>query len=110
MNLSYYSCVLCPHNNEVTLFHLLLKCPFAQECWINISLFANLSDEPYTILSSFRTQIQVQFFMEIIILMCWCIWMARNDWIFRGIIPTVHDAMLRFKIVFTQIILRVKED
>nr|TKW15463.1 hypothetical protein SEVIR_5G238100v2 [Setaria viridis] len=59
MNLPSYSCVLCPHNNEETLFHLLLECPFAQECWINISLFANLSDEPYTILNSFKTQLQV---------------------------------------------------
>nr|TKW03055.1 hypothetical protein SEVIR_7G039300v2 [Setaria viridis] len=110
MDLPSYSCVLCPHNREETLFHVLLECPFAQECWINISLFANLSDEPYNILYSFKIQLQVQFFMEIIILMSWCIWMARNDWIFRGITPSIHGAMLRFKTVFTQVILRVKEE
>nr|TKW23654.1 hypothetical protein SEVIR_3G000900v2 [Setaria viridis] len=109
MALASYSCVLCQHNNEETLFHLLLHCPFAQECWINISLFANLTDEPYTILTSFKTQLHVPFFMEIIVLMSWCIWMERNDWIFRGITPSVQDAMLRFKIIFTQVVLRVKE-
>nr|TKW39224.1 hypothetical protein SEVIR_1G164800v2 [Setaria viridis] len=109
MALPSYSCVLSQHNNEETLFHLLLQCPFAQEYWINISLFANLTDEPYTILTSFKTQLQVPFFMKIIVLMSWCIWMARNDCIFRGITPSVQDALLRFKIVFTQVVLRVKE-
>nr|TKW01373.1 hypothetical protein SEVIR_8G175700v2 [Setaria viridis] len=109
MALPSYSCVLCQHDNEETLFHLLLQCPFAQECWINISLFANLTDEPYTILTSFKTQLQVPFFMEIIVLMSWCIWMARNDWIFRNITPSVQDAMMRFRTIFTQVVLRVKE-
>jgi hypothetical protein len=27
------------------------------------------------------------FFMDIIIIMSWCIWMARNDQIFRGTLP-----------------------
>nr|TKW01980.1 hypothetical protein SEVIR_8G214200v2 [Setaria viridis] len=110
MELPSYSCVLCMHNIEETLFHLLLECPFAQECWINISLFADLTEEPYNILNSFRIQLQVNFFMEVIVLMSWCIWMERNDWIFKGITPSVHSAMSRFKVVFTQVMLRVKEE
>nr|TKW03671.1 hypothetical protein SEVIR_7G056400v2 [Setaria viridis] len=110
MELPSYSCVLCMHDIEETLFHLILECPFAQECWINISLFTDLSQEPYSILNSFRIQLQVKFFMEVIILMCWCIWMERNDYIFQGINPSVHSAMSRFKVVFTQVMLRVKED
>nr|TKW21808.1 hypothetical protein SEVIR_4G145600v2 [Setaria viridis] len=110
MDLPSYSCVLCTHNREETLFHILLECPFAQECWINISLFVDLTEEPYNILNSFRIQFQVNFFMEVIILMCWCICMERNDWIFKGITPSVHSAMSRFKTVFTQVMLRVKEE
>nr|TKW29958.1 hypothetical protein SEVIR_2G001800v2 [Setaria viridis] len=87
MILPSYECVLYQHGGEETLFHLLLGCPFAQECWIH-----------------------VQFFMEVIIIMCWSIWMARNDWIFKGIAPSVQDSLFRFKTIFTHVILRVKED
>nr|TKW40567.1 hypothetical protein SEVIR_1G254000v2 [Setaria viridis] len=61
MELPSYSCVLCTHNKEETLFHLILECPFAQECWINIGLFANLTEEPYNILNSLRIQLQTVF-------------------------------------------------
>nr|TKW05547.1 hypothetical protein SEVIR_7G183800v2 [Setaria viridis] len=110
MNLPSYDCVLCQHNNEETLVHLLLECPFAFECWIHLGLFPNLPDEPYTILNSFKIQLHVQFFFEIIILMSWCIWMARNDRIFKEIAPSVQSVLLHFKFIFTQVIHRVKED
>jgi hypothetical protein len=34
------------------------------------------------VMHSFKTQLQVSFFMDIIILMSWCIWMVCNDLIF----------------------------
>nr|TKW14159.1 hypothetical protein SEVIR_5G149200v2 [Setaria viridis] len=91
-------------------FIYCLNAPFVQEYWIHIGLFPNLSDEPYEILNSFRIQLQVQFYMEIIIIMSWSIWMAKHDWIFKGITPSVLDALFCFKTIFTQVILRVKED
>nr|TKW00511.1 LOW QUALITY PROTEIN: hypothetical protein SEVIR_8G113900v2 [Setaria viridis] len=107
MFLLSYDCVLCHHGVEETLFHLLLGCSFAQECWIHLGIFANLLDEPYDILESFKQQLQVPFFMEIIIIMSWSIW---NDWIFKGISQFVQSYLSTFKLVFTQVILRVKED
>nr|TKW27614.1 hypothetical protein SEVIR_3G268400v2 [Setaria viridis] len=101
MVLPSYNCVLCQQGVEETLFHLLLECPFAQECWIHLSLFPNTQDEPYTILQSFRDQLHVPFFMEVIILMCWIIWMGRNDLIFKVLNPSVQGTLLFFKLLFT---------
>lgn len=104
-----YNCVLCSHNKIETLFHLLLECSFDQECWIHLGLYADLQLDPYSILTSFKTQLQVPFFMEIIIIMSWCIWMTRNDLIFRGIPPTTQEAILRFKSTYALVLHRVKE-
>jgi hypothetical protein len=40
------------------------------------------------VLSSLKDQLCLSFFMDTIIIMSWCIWMARNDLIFRGICRT----------------------
>nr|TKW28482.1 hypothetical protein SEVIR_3G325900v2 [Setaria viridis] len=110
MILPSYSCVLCLHDKEETLFHLLLECPFAQECWIHQGLFMDLQQEPYSILSTFKHQLQVvPFFMEVIIIISWCIWMTRNDWIFNGIHPTIQGTIIHFKHFFTLVIHRVKD-
>jgi hypothetical protein len=66
------------------------------ECWTLIHIFIP-PGAPYDVIHSFKGQLQVNFFMEIIILMCWIIWMARNDLIFRGQQPTLHLAAQRFK-------------
>jgi hypothetical protein len=47
---------------------------------------------PYDILLSFKDQLQVSFFMYIIILMCWTIWMVQNDLILRGQQPSLQAA------------------
>nr|TKW25810.1 hypothetical protein SEVIR_3G143600v2 [Setaria viridis] len=109
MNLPSYNCVLCHHNKIETLFHLLLECPFAQECWIQLGLFSYLQLEPFSILSNFKTQLQVPFFMKIIIIMSWCIWIARNDSIFQAIPPTTQEAIARFKTIYSLALHRVKE-
>nr|TKW33516.1 hypothetical protein SEVIR_2G241600v2 [Setaria viridis] len=109
MVLPSYACVLCPHGSDETLFHLLLQCPFAQECWIKLGLFPDLQQDPFSIMASFKTQLQVPFFMEIIIIMCWCIWMSRNGFIFKGLQPHIEGALSHFTEIFTLVKHRVKE-
>jgi hypothetical protein len=48
------------------------------------------------------------FFMEIIITMCWSIWMMRNDLIFHDISHTVQRCKSVFKKKFALVILRAK--
>jgi hypothetical protein len=73
-----YNFVLCNQQVEESFEHLFLLCPFDLECWNLIHLFIP-PGAPYDVLHSFKAQLQVNFFMDIIILMCWTIWMARNE-------------------------------
>jgi hypothetical protein len=54
-----------------------------------------------------RRQLQVSFFMEILILMAWCIWTIRNDWIFNEIDPLVQRCKEKFVSEFSLLLLRV---
>lgn len=108
MHLQSYSCVLCNASVDETLSHLLLECPFANQCWniVNVQINANLS--PYQLLTSFRDQLHVPFFMEIIVLMAWTIRKSRNDLIFRGINPSIQQAKLNFKEEWRTLLFRAK--
>jgi len=92
-------------NNQESSTHLFIFCPFAQACWGLLDLSID-QEGHFATLEQFRTQLQVPFFMEIIIIMSWCIWMQRNDFIFRGIQPTQEACWQHFKKEFALVILR----
>jgi hypothetical protein len=108
MFLEDYNCAIYAHCTEETLLHLFLDWLFAVECWQTLGLTIQHSDDPFEIISSFRLQLAVPFFMEIIISMCWAIWSLRNDAIFRNIQPTISHARQNFRIDFAHVILRTK--
>jgi hypothetical protein len=99
--------VLCPLQSEETLEHLLLNRPFAVSCW-NLLNPTVTSGEPFAVLLSFKVQLNLVFFMDIIIIMAWCIRMSRNDLISIGIQPRIQTAKERFKAEFALGILRAK--
>jgi hypothetical protein len=41
------------------------------------------------IIKEMKDNLQTQFFMPAIILLCWAIWSARNNVIFRGVQPSL---------------------
>jgi hypothetical protein len=88
MILQDYCCILCNANAEESLIHLFLGCPFAIQCWAFINIQVDADLDPFQNLQRFKDQLRVPFFMEIIILMCWSIWKAMNDLIFRQINPS----------------------
>jgi hypothetical protein len=55
-----------------------------------------------------KTQINRPFFMEIIVVMFWAIWTARNDVIFRNLHHSVQAAKLVFKQELAWVKLRAK--
>jgi hypothetical protein len=75
--------ICCQVETVKTLPHLFITCPFALACWSTIHMQV-LHDDPFATLESFRLQLQVPFFMHVIITMSWCIWMQRNNLIFQG--------------------------
>jgi hypothetical protein len=60
--------VLCLENTKETLVHLFHHCLFAKACWQTIQVQVPISLHPYLVLESFKGQLNVSFFMEIIIL------------------------------------------
>jgi hypothetical protein len=79
MYLESYSCELCLLQTVGTLRHLFLKCGFANQCWgqIGVNVLAWL--RPKRVVRHIKRSLGVFFSMEIIIVMCWCIWKERND-------------------------------
>jgi hypothetical protein len=66
------------------------------------------SGDPFAVISSFRDQLNVFFFMDVLIIMSWSIWMARNDFIFRGIQPNMQFVSDNFKREFALVTFRAK--
>ena len=83
MHLPFYNCVLCSSNSDETVQHLFLECEMAKACWNLVGITINLALDHLQILESFKMQLNVSFYMEIIIIMSWSIWTIRNDVIFR---------------------------
>lgn len=101
--------VLCTQPTEETLEHLFLKCDFAQACWLSLNLSVDTEVEPFVTLECFKQQLGVPFYMEIIILMSWSIWVARNDHTFQGILPSISNCWVFFKKEFALVIHRAKK-
>jgi hypothetical protein len=110
MVLQDFTCVLCNNNTEESLLHLFLECPFAAQCWGAINIHIAQYPDPFEFLLSFRNQLGVPFFMEIIILMAWSIWKSRNDQIFRQLQPSLLGAKHSFKEEFQLLLLRLRKD
>ena len=84
-------------------------CPFARSFWHCFGLNIPLDDvSPGLVVETFRDQLGLPFFMEIVILISWSIWITRNDFIFRNVQPTQQHAFFIFKKEFALVILRAK--
>ena len=71
-------------STEETLSHLFVNCSMATMCWNIIGMDIPLNGSFPELVSQLKTQLNSPFFMDAIILMCWTIWTARNELIFKG--------------------------
>jgi hypothetical protein len=96
MDLNSYHCPLSSFITEETAQHLFIDCDFARMCWniIGIDIPAPASFPSFSI--AIKAQLRSPFFMEATILMCWTIWMARNELIFRRIGSNREDCIRMF--------------
>jgi hypothetical protein len=108
MNLECYECVLCNQQTEESIEHLFIGCPFAVQAWHSINLDVNSDLLPLQNLELLRIQINESFFMEVIILLCWAIWMCRNNFIFRQIPPSTQNCKFIFKTEFNLLLCRAR--
>ena len=109
MELQDCNCILCNNMIEESLFHLLIGCPFAEACWNQIGIHVNHQDDLLQCFDSFRRQLQVPFYMEVIIIMSWTIWQMRNGLIFNNKPPSLQDASRAFKSEFALLLHRAKK-
>lgn len=79
MHLDSYARELCIMQREETLQHLFLRCSFARRCWRLVGIKYPRTIQAMTSFSLFKKKLRVKFAVEIIILMTWSIWTARND-------------------------------
>ena len=97
MSLPSYSCALCTSNTEETMEHLFLHCPFAEACWGLIGVHIPYGADIFSTIDSFKAQLHTLVFMNIVILLCWSIWISRNDLIFQGLQPSTDSCRRVFK-------------
>jgi len=108
MLLQSHNCVLCNHHSDETLEHLFLLCPMAVQFWTSIGLLIPAFTNHNDVFISFKRQLNLPFFMEIIIRGCWSIWMVRNDFIFRNLRPSLQACHAIFKKEFVLALHRTK--
>lgn len=96
MILESHDCELCILHMEETSRHLFIKYNFANNCWrsICINILEHLNAKQLT--RWIKRKLQVPFYMDIIIIMCLCIWISRNNWIFNQEDPTIQDTRRNF--------------
>jgi hypothetical protein len=80
-----YTRELCLAKRGNTLF---IRCNFAKACWHQTGILIPQSRPVETTAQDLKNKLNVPFFVDIIILMCWSIWVTRNDWIFNNVNPT----------------------
>jgi hypothetical protein len=97
MVLESYVCELCIHQSEEKLRHLFFKCPFARNCWqaIGINVPTWLKVDMAT--RHIKRSLHKHFAMEVIILICWSIWIQRNGWPFQNRDPSVKSCISSLK-------------
>jgi hypothetical protein len=108
MFLESYSCVLYQNDVEETQNHLFLNCPFAIACWGLLSVDFTPPRSFLDMVQTVKDQIHTAFFMMAIFTMCWTIWGARNDLIFKGTQSSLMDCKRAFAKELALVSLRIK--
>jgi hypothetical protein len=96
MHLDSYNCVLCPLLTEGTVEHLFLGCQFAKECWALIGITILDNQDIFSAIEQVRAQSHPNFLM-VAILMCWAVWNAWNDFIFKNKQPSTFAVKALFQ-------------
>jgi hypothetical protein len=108
MYLDSYTCENCILQHEETVLHLFLRYNFARRCWLMIGTTPSRAVDLMHALLRTRARLKVPWRMQIIIVMSWCIWKSRNNWIFNEVSPTVKTCREMFKSEMRYICHRVK--
>ena len=107
MALSTFDCAICNNGIEETLHHLFFQCSLALDCWTLLQVQSLTSGSVFDIIESLKFQLNSPIFMSLIILLCWTIWITRNDLIFQGIQPSMGQCRNYLRKELTMLLHRV---
>jgi hypothetical protein len=108
MPLDSFTCDNCILQIEETSIHLFFRCNFAKRCWLLLGLLSPGATDLLHTLLRIRRRLQVPWRLEAIIIMTWCIWRCRNNWIFNKIPPSVPECKAMFRSEIALLCHRVK--
>jgi hypothetical protein len=109
MQLESYTSDLCLLQKEEKLRHLSLRCPFTKNYWMTIGVVVPSCLRSERATRHIKRNLGLPFAMNIIIIMCWSIWMERNAWIFNNIAPSVDNYKANLKRDLPLVIHRTKK-
>jgi hypothetical protein len=97
MSLDSFTCENCILQLEETVIHLFFRYNFARRCWLFLDIRPPRTTDLLHTLMRIRRRLQVPWRLECIVILTWCIWRSRNNWIFNEIPPTVNECKAMFK-------------
>jgi hypothetical protein len=83
MSLDSFTCDNCILQLEETTLHLFFRCNFARRCWLLLDIRPPRTTDLLHTLLRIRMRWHVPWRLESIIIMTWCIWKSKNNWIFN---------------------------
>jgi hypothetical protein len=98
-----YSCALCNSSGMESRNHLFFQCPFAKLCWQYLCpswsapTTTSSTVQVQDFIISLKQAISQPFALDLIILVCWVLWISRNDFIFKGVPPSIYRSRKLFK-------------
>jgi hypothetical protein len=108
MQLDSYTCEMCLLQRVESVRHLFLRYSFAKKYWFRIGVQVPTWLKPNRATRHIKRSLRMQFAMDIIILMTWCIWKERNGWLFTREDTSVDRCLVHFKREFALVIHRAK--
>jgi hypothetical protein len=89
------TCVLCQDQVLETRDHLFFECTFAKNCWNTCHIIWDMDLAIEARYATARLIFAGPCFMEIVACVAWNVWKERNDYIFRGILPSFQRWRVR---------------
>lgn len=96
------TCPLCKGDEE-TVFHVLVSCPFASQCWRRI-LQLRYDSSTYSFVEWFTMVLNSQtiYKWSEVAMMCWGIWKSRNEVMWQQKVPQVNTVCFSTMQYFVQ--------